>query len=252
MTLGIIGTAGRGPDGERLKGGYYRSMKTVAQVVCEMLQPDRLVSGGAAFSDHIIVSLYLEGLVPTITLHLPAEWTGHGFRETGGQYDTGRTSNYYHSLFSTAVGIDSLGEIQQAIEKGATVKSGAGGFKARNTDIANESDTMLAYTFGNGPVLKDGGSADTWAKFGAKVQRMFATAYDNYEESPCGCQNNYPDPVDAYHFDLNSRRLYTVTFEDQTAVKEQEEAMRRREEREALAAGRPVTRNPVDEARDLL
>lgn len=45
IKLGIIGTAGRKDDAAKLQGGYYRSMYTVAQVVCELLKPDVLVSG---------------------------------------------------------------------------------------------------------------------------------------------------------------------------------------------------------------
>lgn len=189
MTLGIIGTAGRGPDGEAFKNNpaYWRMMKVIAQIVVAVLQPDRLVSGGAAFSDHLAVQLFLEEDVPNLTLHLPAEWSGHGFKETSSKFDTGRTSNWYHSLFSRDVGIDSLGEIQRAIEKGASIRTGAGGFKERNSDIAKEADVLLAFTFGNGAELKDGGTKNTWDKFLARRPHW-----------------NSP----AYHFDLTTKKLY--------------------------------------------
>lgn len=216
MKLAIIGTAGRGTDAAGLKPGYYCSMCTVAQAVCTVLGADHLVSGGAAVSDHIAVRLFLDGVAPKLALHLPAEWTTHGFKETSSRFDTGRTSNWYHALFSERERIDSLGEIQQAIERGAEIKMGAGGFKERNTDIARQADVMLAFTFGQGATLKDGGTADTWNKFGREAQRRFDEARVHYEESCCGCQNNQP-PSDAfvgYHFDLNSRRLYRHVFED--------------------------------------
>ncbi len=100
MTLGIIGTAGRGPDGEAFKANprLWRTMVAVTQIVITLTKPDRLVSGGAARADHLSVLAYLDGSVPNLTLHLPAEWTGHGFKETSSRFDTGRTSNWYHSL----------------------------------------------------------------------------------------------------------------------------------------------------------
>lgn len=198
MTLGIIGTAGRGSDGEALKANprLWRSMVAVSQIVTTILKPDRVVSGGAALSDHLAVLLYLDGSVPNLTLHLPAEWTGHGFKETSSRYDTGRTSNWYHSLFSEQRGANSLIEIQAAIEKGADVKTGAGGFKERNTDIALDASTMLAFTFGYGPSLKDGGTADTWGKFLARRK--------GYEEA------SLPHGLSAYHYCLNKHRLFAL------------------------------------------
>jgi hypothetical protein len=190
---------------------YWRMMCCVAQSVTTVLSADTLISGGAALSDHIAVRLFLDGDASKLVLNLPAEWTGHGFRETSSKFDTGRTSNWYHSVFSKAVGIDSLRDIQLAIEKGATVKTGAGGFKERNTDVANESDSVLAFTFGNGAQLKDGGTKDTWDKFGLKAQREWDSFHKQYEQglydSPCGCTCNVPssDWFAGYHFALPSR-----------------------------------------------
>ncbi len=201
MTFGIIGTAGRGDDGECLKDPYYwRSMRAVAQIVATVTKPTRLVSGGAAYADHLAVNLYLHGAVPELALHLPAEWTGHGFKETSSRYDTGRTSNWYHTLFSQAQDISSLVEIQTAIERGAVVKTGAGGFKERNTDIANEADVMLAFTFGDGARLKDGGTLDTMTKFLAR------------RNSLCTTDEGDPDifVAQAYHYCLNKKQLYSL------------------------------------------
>lgn len=198
--LAIIGTAGRGPDGDRLKAdpGYWRTMKAVAEIVVVLTEPTRLVSGSAAYADHLAVQLYLDGLVPELVLHMPVEWMGHGFRETGGRFDAGRTSNYYHSLFSAAMGLDSLGEIQQAIERGAVVHSGSGGFKERNTEIAREADVMLAFTFGDGTQLRDGGTADTWAKYLSRRGQLYALEGGDPEVFA----------AEAYHYCLNQRRLY--------------------------------------------
>ncbi len=205
MTLGIIGTAGRGTDGVAFKTTprLWRAMVAVTQVTLTILKPDRLVSGGAARADHLAVLAYLDGLVPNLTLHLPAEWAGHGFKETSSRFDTGRTSNWYHSLWSEERGMSSLDEIQRAIEKGAKVCTGAGGFKERNTDIAREADAMLAFTFGAGAQLKDGGTADTWGKFLAKRD---AKAHEMAMNGAPWPSSAYP----AYHYCLNQHLLYAL------------------------------------------
>lgn len=208
--LGIIGTAGRGPDGDAFKDnpGYWRTMQAVTQIVCTLVKPSRVVSGGAAFSDHCAVIAYLEGWAPELSLHLPTEWLGHGFRMTGGQWDAGRTSNWYHTLFEKATGCQSLQQIQMAIERGATVKSGAGGFKARNTDIANEADVMLAFTFGDGPVLKDGGTADTMRKYLGRRARPSIVAL-NVAPVLSGI-HQLINPLPAYHYCLNRKALFSL------------------------------------------
>ncbi|MFA6433015.1 MAG: hypothetical protein WCV82_04390 [Candidatus Paceibacterota bacterium] len=194
MKLAIIGTAGRGDDGARLRDqpGYWRTILAISQAVIAVIRPTGLISGGAAYADHAAVRMFLRGEVGSLTLCLPSEWAGHGFKERFDKFDAGRTANHYHSLFSHAAKIDSLSDIQQAIEKGAIVKVNSGGFKARNSDVANEADALLAFTFGLGPVLKDGGTADTWGKF---LMRR--------EASGAG-------ELPAYHYCLNEKRLYRV------------------------------------------
>ncbi len=265
MRLGIIGTAGRGDDGVKLQGNpaYWRMMKVIAQTVATMAQPSWLVSGGAAFSDHLAVQLYLEGYAPELSLHLPTEWLGHGFKEIrssgNASHDPGRTSNYYHSLFSRDIQADTLAEIQQAIEKGATVKSGAGGFKERNTDIANEADVMLAFTFGNGAQLKDGGTKDTWNKFGLKAQREWDRFHKEDEQglydSPCGCSCGTP-PSDwfvGYHFDLTTKRLYRHVFEDKRVLEARAvQAAEQATEERIWQAAMPQPRTPEEERHNLL
>ncbi len=104
---------------------------------------------------------------------------------------------------SEARGASSLIEIQAAIERGAEVKSGAGGFKERNTDIANQADAMLAFTFGTGAELKDGGTADTWRKFLAKRD---AKAHEMAMNGAPWPSSAYP----AYHYCLNQLRLFAL------------------------------------------
>lgn len=189
MILGIVGTAGRGPDGEMLKVGYFTSMLKVSRYATTLLGAKCVVSGGAAYADHIAVVLFNSGHVSHLKLHLPAKWNGQKFAEGSDKFDPGRTSNWYHRQFSAARGVDSLAEIAEAINKGCEVTVGPG-FKDRNTSIANDAETLLAFTFGNGPNLKDGGTKDTMDKFQLRKQ--------------------VNPNLRAFHFDLNGKELHEI------------------------------------------
>lgn len=188
MKLAIIGTAGRAEDGEKLTSNYYRSMLTVAQTVKEVIGATTLVSGGAAWADHLAVSLFLQKDVKELALHLPAEFKGGKFVEDKTQqFDAGGTANHYHQKFKEKAGVNSLSEIQDAILLGADISVNPGGFKARNSDVANEAHAVLAFTFSGEPLPKDGGTRDTWDKFAKKEKGGLRWAY---------------------HFDLISKKLY--------------------------------------------
>jgi len=211
-TLAIIGSAGRGSDGDKLRTNpaYWRMMSVIAQTVTCVIQPTRLVSGGAAFSDHLAVQLYLAGAVKDLSLHFPCPFRadGKGFVESFDKFCPGRTASYYHRLFSAATGQDSLAQLAEAMTKGAIVKVNPGGFKARNSDVANEAEALLAFTFGEAgqPGLKDGGTANTVAKFLARSSALM-------EREPmvnAGGEVQYPEPLPAYHFNLTDRVLYRL------------------------------------------
>jgi hypothetical protein len=109
--------------------------------------------------------------VDTLTLALPCEfdWNAGQFLDTGfrgiesWKKNPGATSNWFHSQFSNAIGKPSLEEIKTAIYKGAVVELEAG-FMARNSIVAR-ADTVIAFTFGDGVIVKDGGTADTCRKY---------------------------------------------------------------------------------------
>lgn len=64
-----------------------------------------------------------------------------------------------------------------------------GGFKDRNTLVANAADVFLAMTFGNKREVRDGGTKDTVIKM---LER--------------------PSTVTGYHLDLNTCKLYEKAF----------------------------------------
>ncbi len=220
MTLGIIGTAGRREDASRLTPAHWRMMCCVAQTVVTTLGVTKLVSGGAAWADHVAVQLYLDDTVNDLTLHLPARFNMAGSANQFEKHQLGEVANRYHVAFYHGRKVDSLDEIAMAIKKGATVTEepagqGFGAFFARNVKVAKAVDTLLAFTFGNGAVLADGGTRHAWDQFATDCQRRFDEAKLHYQESCCGCSNNQPTHFEAYHFDLNSRRLFKTVYTDQ-------------------------------------
>ena len=182
--LGIIGTAGRQQDGPKLNLDSYNAMLSAASVLANAEKITHFVSGGAAWADHVAVSLFLSNNKFSLSLHLPEI-----FDTLMGQYcseefrDTGSVANYYHKQFYNKTKIPSLNEIGSAWAYGATVTV-TRGFKERNSKVAEESDVLLAMTFGNGNIVKDGGTADTARKFLALGK------------------------LPLYHLDLNTFKLY--------------------------------------------
>lgn len=199
-TLGIIGTAGRGDDGAKLTPTHWHVMKAVAQTVALLSGATKLVSGGAAISDHVAVALYLDGSVPALDLYLPAAFDA----QTTCAFDksqAGQRSQELHLQFESRLGVRSLSELGAAIRSGAAVTVNPAGFHARNAQVAEACDILLAFTFGDGPLLKDGGTKHTWDLFMARKLPCD-------EASARGCMG--VRAFQAFHFDLNSKRLYRL------------------------------------------
>jgi hypothetical protein len=183
-TLAIIGTAGRKDDATKLAAipnAFTKMCDTTKSFICARIRAHEgitLISGGAAWADHIAVALFLDseflkGFDKRLTLATPCHFqtTGKiGYLDTGEfsfSQNPGGTINYYHRKFSEArklPGNASLLEIRDALAKGATPLIGAG-FHQRNTLVAQQADILLAFTFGDKNVVKNGGTADTVEKF---------------------------------------------------------------------------------------
>lgn len=194
-TLAIIGTAGRKEDQKLLTEGHYNRMVGAAVTLIKNLGVEgkdlKLVSGGAAWADHVAVSLVQWDIIPpeNLTLFLPALLGPNGYEgnelEYRGSTKTADTANYYHILFSNRLGRDTREELRTVRNQGATFHTVMTGFHARNAMVAKEvtpDGNLLAFTFG-GPNsdqqpwtvrrfipttkaddagLKDGGTAHTW------------------------------------------------------------------------------------------
>jgi hypothetical protein len=204
-TLGIIGTAGRGADGTKLTEEHFRFMCETARVLIRNHEISRLVSGGAAWADHVAIEVYQTRLntglfdLKYLSLHLPAPWDAENMRfsENVPDNDAGKISNYYHDKFSKKRGSSSFEDLDDVIlsaerKNHGEVPSGitrsiSASFKGRNCLVASEAQILLAFTFGRGQVLKDGGTKMTWDMFFRQ------------NRNPLG-----------FHCDLNTGRLWTL------------------------------------------
>lgn len=164
--IAIIGTAGRDRRPELTKKLWWEMLKDASSWFTHPNQY-KLVSGGAAWADHLAVELYL--LSPEIfhlELFLPAPLNEDGIFE-GGRATAGSISNWYHEMFSDVVKFDSRKRILMARDWGAKIHQGEVGpptrFFERNADVAKAAtDGVLAYTWGEGKEPADGGTKHTW------------------------------------------------------------------------------------------
>ncbi len=201
ITYAIIGTAGRKEDGKILTRQHFEAMRLVAEGLLEQINEcgyliTHCVSGGAAYADHCAVKLFLDKKVPHLRLFLPDLWENGSYHDTGEKdpyKNPGGTANYYHGLFQRKTGINSLSDIQIAKAEGADLidRNRYGkplGFHARNALVA-KSDFILACTFGQERMLKDGGTADTIRKYLDRVRKE--GIFDK-----------------SFHYDLTTKQIY--------------------------------------------
>ena len=127
-----------------------------------------LISGGAAWSDHLAVTAYLSGACQGLTIFMPCPsfgadptYSNNWAHKFYGSPDAA-IANKYHALFSSTLEIHSLYEIEQAHALGAELVPGTD-FKQRNSAIAWECERLIAFTFG-AKWPEDGGTLDTWNK----------------------------------------------------------------------------------------
>lgn len=169
-SIAIIGTAGRDKRFP-MDQSHWEFMCRVAGF---FLRPgDHIVSGGAAWADHVAIWAYNNGLCAGLTLHLPAP-----FETTfnGGSGTSGGTANHYHRQFGRTINRDTFLDIQDALQGGAQFteqpeSKGYAAMFARNKLVADQCTHMLAFTFGTGDVPADGGTKATWDMAGPQKKR---------------------------------------------------------------------------------
>jgi hypothetical protein len=198
--VAIIGTAGRGPDAKILASDpqrYLDRMLAAARKVSELTGAVNLVSGGASYSDHMAVLLFLqEPERYRLELELPAKLVecpeGYCYDDNGTRdfkSNPGAVSNHYLKQMQKAFkqvkpGWSPFGDFRLLEGNPRVTVTVTPGFLPRNLKVAEKADHVLAMTFGQGKRLKDGGTAHTMAAF---LKRGVGTAY---------------------HLDLNTLKLY--------------------------------------------
>lgn len=198
ITFAIVGTSGRGDDARKLSKPHFEAMCAIAEGLLEQFAENNypvthLVSGGAAWADHVAVKLFLDKKAPHLRLFLPCEWDHGAFRDNGmngedaWKTNPGKTANRYHKEFQNRTQINSLSQIQIAKAEGAELIIGRG-FYGRNALVA-KSDFLLAMTFGNGNEVKDGGTAHTVGCYLERVRKE--GIFDK-----------------SFHYDLTSGKIY--------------------------------------------
>ncbi|MBL0929465.1 MAG: hypothetical protein IBJ15_05005 [Alphaproteobacteria bacterium] len=191
LRVAIVGSAGRTDDGPRIAAdpAIWERMLAKARTLIYRIRErsDRssadiqLVSGGAAFADHVAVRLFLDGDAGKLKLHLPGPFDAQAGGFAGKPSGDVATLIRYHADFKRRCGVDVAADLLQAWRRGATIETHAG-FAARNAAVAREADAMIAFTFApargaaiakfepgeaghSDPVaagLKSGGTAKTW------------------------------------------------------------------------------------------
>ena len=171
MKIAIIGTAGRnGLDAFLSKEIFEKMLDYCKNYITNNITNDWssiiLVSGGAAWSDHLAIKLHNDFPTSKLELHLPAKWDfiNHKFVEN----KEGFISNNYHRKFSEKIGENSLQQLEDVINNNISINNNNNivkyynGFFPRNAAIA-ESDYLIAFTFEkNEP--SSGGTGYTWKR----------------------------------------------------------------------------------------
>jgi hypothetical protein len=173
VRIGVIGTAGRKDDSSRMNQKLYDSMygALLSHLHNWTGAETTLLSGGAAWADHLAVRAYLDQMSQHLELHFPADFKNSKFVETTADMCPGRIANWYHQKMQQKTNINSLHQLQKAIDAGATYTISKG-FHARN-HLVGKVDVLIAFTFGDhnymgskvsaeSAGLKDGGTAHTW------------------------------------------------------------------------------------------
>lgn len=200
-TFAIVGTAGRKDDASRLSANHFKAMYECAKLLMTQLNEteygiDTVVSGGAAWADHVAVKLFLNKEVPNLKLFFPcpflaeARMYDEGSKYSMGKeakYSIGQVANSLHAKFSRVVGFNSRNDILLAIQEGAETRV-CNGFYARNALVA-QSDIILAMTFGDKEWLKEGGTAHTMQTYLNRVKK-----YGFFDKS--------------FHYDLNCGEVF--------------------------------------------
>lgn len=176
--ISIIGTAGRNEDSNKMSKVLFTTvMNHVKHFIINILHLNFnniiLVSGGSAWIDHVAVRLYLENIFSDdnnkfagLQLHLPCpiikdiNTNKYIFSPNS---TAGTMLNSLHSNFCNKMGSNfhSIEDIISVQALNAVIISNYNGFLDRNKAVS-KSEYIIAYTFNNSNIPKEGGTKHTW------------------------------------------------------------------------------------------
>lgn len=142
--LAVVGTTGSNEENEKISSALYENAYDILIDTMYEAKDFDLISNGCAFSNHLAVRAFNEGIAKSLTLCLPAELEENVFSDT--KY--GKIANHHHKTFMNKCGINSFVEIQEAINKGAKVIVFKDFLQAGN-EIVKLSNKLIAFTFSN-------------------------------------------------------------------------------------------------------
>jgi len=156
IKISVIGSAGRNGLMCNINNHKYKKMIDIVYYYINQIMLKHnltkddiiLYSGGAALSDHVAVSLFLENKISNLHLYFPCNFINSMFYNN----KVSKQANRYHHLFSDQIGINSLDEINKAIDNGATYTI-SNGFFERNKLISN-TDYLIALSFNGDNQIK--------------------------------------------------------------------------------------------------
>lgn len=147
--IAIIGTAGQKTT---LSKTLYEKMAMKALDIIHSIQPDsnkvHLISGGAAWSDHVAVNLYLNNKFAGLTLHLPCKVDELLEKSSPSHY--AKTTIDLHTKFSKAIKQDTIAQIKDAVQNKGAVVTSSNGFYPRNLLVGRHVDVVIAFSWGRG------------------------------------------------------------------------------------------------------
>ena len=163
VKIAVIGTAGR--QGVKLTSENYDKMYDRLKQYLSQYDKNsiELISGGAAWSDHLAIRAYLDNIVYKLSLYLPCTWDYENDKYHENIND-GKMSNIYHNNFSKETKMNSFDQIAQAILSGAYVDESSKGCLDRNNKVAQNCDKMIAFTMSETDSPAKGGTQYTWNK----------------------------------------------------------------------------------------
>lgn len=165
--VAIIGTSGRdGAASKRLTSELFDRMVAACHERIIEQHPDVaqvcLVSGGAAWADHVAVELFLTKGYGVLELCLPCGWDGEHHEFTNlPTTQCASTANSLHRAFSRVLKRNTLQDISRAQERGA-ILTFHNGFLARNNLVAR-TPWVIALTFGK-KQPDSSGTTYTWVR----------------------------------------------------------------------------------------